>query len=32
MKFKKKDLQPQIKSLWFDGKVGNRYDRDRNFI
>lgn len=26
------DLQPQIKSLRFDGKVGNRYDRDRNFI
>lgn len=26
------DLQLQIKSLWFDGKVGNRYDRNRNFI
>lgn len=25
-------LQPQIKSLRFDGKVGNRYDRDTNFI
>lgn len=32
MKFKKKDLQPQIKSLGFDRKVGNRYDRDTNFI
>lgn len=26
------DLQPQIKSLRFDGKVGNRYDRNRKFI
>ena len=26
------DLRPQIKSLGFDGKVGNRYDRDTNFI
>lgn len=26
------DLRPQIKSLGFDRKVGNRYDRDTNFI